>query len=148
LRDSGVTKADIDARVMAVFDKMRVEDEEVKDWFGFVLASQTRDARAESLSQLTEFQRQETLLVQQQDRLLNLRISDDVDQATFARQSSCNSTLWTAAATKRPSWPRKFLIFRNCPRTPIRTPKNISEKKLCGPCRSRSSSFDVLVDRG
>ena len=86
MHDSGVTEADIDAQVMAVFDKMRVEDEEVKDWFRLVLASQTRDAQAESLSQHTELQRQETLLVQQQDRLLNLRISDDVDQETFARK--------------------------------------------------------------
>ena len=86
MHDSGVTEADIDAQVMAVFDKMRVEDEEVKDWFRLVLASQTRDAQAESLSQRTELQRQETLLVQQQDRLLNLRISDDVDQETFARK--------------------------------------------------------------
>jgi hypothetical protein len=46
LHDSGVTEADIDAQVMAVFDKMRVEDEEVKDWFRLVLASQTRDAQA------------------------------------------------------------------------------------------------------
>jgi hypothetical protein len=51
-----------------------------------VLASQTRDAQAESLSQRAELQRQETLLVQQQDRLLNLRLSDDIEQETFARK--------------------------------------------------------------
>ncbi|MCX7418666.1 MAG: hypothetical protein NT013_03895 [Planctomycetia bacterium] len=32
--------------------------------------------------------RQQTLLVEQQDRLLNLRISDDIDQAMFARKST------------------------------------------------------------
>ncbi len=75
-----------DPLVLAVFDKMRVEDEEVRDWFRLVLASQTRDAQAESLAQRAELQRQETLLVQQQDRLLNLRLSEDVDQETFARK--------------------------------------------------------------
>src|SRR5262249_26380295 len=57
-----------------------------RDWFRLVLASQTRDAQAESLAQRAELQRQETLLVQQQDRLLNLRLSEDVDQETFARK--------------------------------------------------------------
>src|SRR5258708_31810634 len=65
---------------------MRIEDESVRDWFRAVLASQTRDAQAESLSQRAELQRQETLLVQQQDRLLNLRLAEDIDQDTFARK--------------------------------------------------------------
>ena len=81
-----VTEADIDQQVLAVFDKMRVEDEEVRDWFRLVLASQTRDAQAESMAQRSELQRQETLLVQQQDRLLNMRLSEDIDQETFARK--------------------------------------------------------------
>jgi site-specific DNA recombinase len=81
-----VTEADIDQQVLAVFDKMRVEDEEVRNWFRLVLASQTRDAQAESLAQRNELQRQETLLVQQQDRLLNMRLSEDIDNETFARK--------------------------------------------------------------
>lgn len=81
-----VTEADLDRQVLAVFDKMRVEDEKVRDWFRLVLASQTRDSQAESLSQRAELQRQETLLVQQQDRLLNLRLAEDIDQQTFARK--------------------------------------------------------------
>jgi site-specific DNA recombinase len=81
-----ITEADLDAQVLAVFDKMRVEDEGVRDWFRLVLASQTRDAQAESLAQRAELQRQETLLVQQQDRLLNMRLSEDIDQETFARK--------------------------------------------------------------
>ena len=39
-----------------------------------------------SLAQRAELQRQETLLVQQQDRLLNLRMAEDIDQETFARK--------------------------------------------------------------
>jgi hypothetical protein len=81
-----VTEADIDSQVLAVFDKMRVEDERVRDWFRLVLASQTRDAQAESLSQRSELQRQETLLVQQQDRLLNMRLAEEIDETTFARK--------------------------------------------------------------
>ena len=83
-----VPEADLDRQVLAIFDRMRIEDESVRDWFRTVLASQTRDAQVESLSQRAELQRQETLLVQQQDRLLNLRLADDVDQETFARKGT------------------------------------------------------------
>jgi site-specific DNA recombinase len=69
--------------VLAIFDKMRVEDEGVHDWFCMVLASQTRDVQADSRAQL---QRQESLIVAQQDRLLNLRLAQDIDQETFARK--------------------------------------------------------------
>ncbi len=83
-----IPEADLDKQVLAIFDKMRIEDESVRDWFRMVLASQTRDAQAESLSQRAELQRQQTLLVQQQDRLLNLRLADEIDQETFARKST------------------------------------------------------------
>lgn len=81
-------ETDLDRQMLAIFDRMRIEDESVRDWFRAVLASQTRDSQADSLAQRAELQRQETLLVQQQDRLLNLRLSDDVDQATFGRKST------------------------------------------------------------
>jgi site-specific DNA recombinase len=74
-----VREADIESQVMGIFEKMKVEDEKVRDWFRLVLASQTRDAQADSLAQRSELQRQETLLVQQQHRLLNLRLADDID---------------------------------------------------------------------
>jgi site-specific DNA recombinase len=81
-----VTESDLDRQVLAVFDKMRIENEEVRDWFRLVLASQTRDAQADSLSQRAELQRQETLVVAQQDRLLNMRIAGEIDQDTFGRK--------------------------------------------------------------
>jgi site-specific DNA recombinase len=72
--------------VLAIFDKMKVEDESVRDWFRMVLASQTRDAQADSRAQRAELTRQETLLIQQQDRLLNMRLTDDIDQEVFAKK--------------------------------------------------------------
>jgi hypothetical protein len=81
-----LTKADIDRQVLAVFDKMRVEAEAVRDWFRLVLASQTRDVQADSLAERAELQRQETLLVQQQNRLLNMGLSENIDQDTLAKK--------------------------------------------------------------
>ena len=70
---------------MAIFDKMK-EDEGVKDWFRMVLASQTRDSQDDARAQRLKLQRQESLLVAQQDRFLNLRLAEDIDQETFARK--------------------------------------------------------------
>jgi site-specific DNA recombinase len=81
-----VKEGDIEAQVLAIFDKMKVEDESVRDWFRMVLASQTRDAQADSRAQRSELTRQETLIIQQQDRLLNMRLSDDIDQELFAKK--------------------------------------------------------------
>ena len=79
-----VTEPELDRQVLAVFDRIRIEDEGVREWFRAVLKSQTRDAQAESLSQRAELQRQQSLLVSQQDRLLNLRIDGDIEQDVFA----------------------------------------------------------------
>jgi len=83
-----VREEEIDRQVLAIFDRMRIEDESVRDWFRAVLASQTKDSQAESMSMRSELQRQETLLVQQQDRLLNLRLDGEIEQEAYARKST------------------------------------------------------------
>lgn len=83
-----VTEADIDRQVLEVFQRIRIDDDEIREWFETVLRSQTRDAQQESIAQRAELQRQESLLVNQEDRLLNLRLSDDIDQETFARKQT------------------------------------------------------------
>ncbi|TXT23935.1 MAG: resolvase [Planctomycetota bacterium] len=85
---TSIPEAEFDRQVLALFDRMRVQDESVREWFQAVLFSQTKDAQAESLARRAELQRQQTLLVEQQDRLLNLRLSEDIDQAIFARKST------------------------------------------------------------
>lgn len=79
-----VTEAELDAQLFALFDSIRIQDDGVRDWFRAVLASQTKDAQADSRAQRSELQRQESLLVAQQDRLLNMRLNDQIDEDTFA----------------------------------------------------------------
>ena len=43
-----VTEAELDHQVLALFDKMRIDDEGVRDWFRAVLASKTKDAQADT----------------------------------------------------------------------------------------------------
>ena len=81
-----VTEAELDRQVLELFGRMRVEDPEIRDWFRAVLASQTRDAQSDARAQREELLRQSSLLVAQQDRLLNLRLGEEVDQDTFARK--------------------------------------------------------------
>ena len=81
-----VPEPEFDRQMLAIFDQMRIKDESVREWFAAVLASQTRDAQADAKAQRSELQRQATLLVNQQDRLLNLRLGDEIDQEAFARK--------------------------------------------------------------
>jgi YesN/AraC family two-component response regulator len=68
--------------------RLRIEDAAVRDWFREVLKSQTVDSQQESLAQREELKRQESLIIGQQDRLLNLRIDNQIEQATFARKQT------------------------------------------------------------
>ena len=75
---------ELDRQLMAIFDSIRIQDDSVRDWFRTVLASQSRDEQAETRAKRAELQRQASLLTEQQDRLLNLRLSDEIEQDTFA----------------------------------------------------------------
>lgn len=83
-----IKEADFDAQVLAFFDKIRIDDDSVRDWFRAVLASKTKDSQAETKAMRTELQRQSTLLADQQDRLLNLRIDGQIDDDTFATKNT------------------------------------------------------------
>ena len=79
-----VTELELDRQILALFDRMRIENEEVRHWFRTILSLQTEHAQADSAAQRAELQRQTTLLVAQQDRLLNLNLSGTIDDETFA----------------------------------------------------------------
>ncbi|MBX9653766.1 recombinase family protein [bacterium] len=81
-----VTEQHIDKQVVDLFDRIRIEDDSIREWFKTVLTLQTQQSQTESVAQRAELTRQESLLVNQQDRLLNLRLDDSIDEATFARK--------------------------------------------------------------
>jgi hypothetical protein len=56
------------------------------DWFRMVLASQTHDQRDETRSQRNELQRPITMVLGQQERVVNLRIDGEPDAETFAKK--------------------------------------------------------------
>ena len=83
-----VREAQFDEQVLALFDRIRIEDKEVRDWFRRVLQARTRDGQKQSEQHVAALQRQLTLLRNQRDRLLNLRLLDEIDEQTFAAKNT------------------------------------------------------------
>ena len=71
-----------------MFDSLRVQDEKVRDWFANALRERTRNRQKETASDVAELNRQITSLENQKDRLLNLRLLDEIGQETFAQKST------------------------------------------------------------
>ena len=81
-----VREADIDEQILQMFREIRIEDEKLREWFGMVLRSQTRDAQQDAREQREHLQRQLTKIIEQQDRLLNLRLGEEIDGELFAKK--------------------------------------------------------------
>jgi site-specific DNA recombinase len=80
-----VPERDIDQQILNAFKSMK-QDEETAAWFSEVLQARTRDERKETHDQANELQRQLTRLRHQQDELLNLRLSREIDEEQFGRK--------------------------------------------------------------
>lgn len=83
-----LSESDLDHQTLALFDQLRIEDEKVRDHFLAVLRAQTQQEQQESKAEVAEIKRQHALIQQQQDRLLNLRLLDEINGDTFASKST------------------------------------------------------------
>ena len=83
-----VSEADLDQQVLAMFAKMRIEDEKVQDWFGKVLRARTQEDQRVDREKAAQIDRQLALVVNQQERLLNLRLLEEINASTFATKST------------------------------------------------------------
>lgn len=83
-----VREEDLDQQILALFDRIRIQDDAVREWFRTVLASQTRDQQHETRSQRDELQRQLTMAMNQQDRVVNLRVDGEIDAEVFAKKQT------------------------------------------------------------
>ncbi|MDX2199515.1 MAG: recombinase family protein [Phycisphaerae bacterium] len=82
------TEAQLDRQIVSLFESMRIEDDSIREWFREVLVARVKHGQDESKAQRAELQRQATLLVAQQDRLLNLRLAEEIDEARFASKNT------------------------------------------------------------
>lgn len=79
-----LSEAELDRQILALFDQLRIDNEEVRDWVVRVLRARTKDQQEHSRSRRADLQRQLTVVIAHQDRLLNLRLHDEIDADTFA----------------------------------------------------------------
>ena len=85
-----LTEADLDRQILALFDQMRIEDEEVREWFVKVLRARTKDDQERSRQQRMDLEGQLSKVIAQQDRLLNLRLLEEIDSRYLRRRSKPN----------------------------------------------------------
>ena len=83
-----VTENDLDVQVLALFDEIKIADAELSNWFAAVLRTMTVDTQKENKSRRNEIQRQINTLIQQQERLLNLRIVDEIEALPFTTKNN------------------------------------------------------------
>jgi site-specific DNA recombinase len=78
----------IDRQILAIFDTMRIEQADVREWFVSQLRVRTSYEQEDGRRKAEEIQRQLSLLRQQQDRLLNLRLMGEIDERTMAEKAT------------------------------------------------------------
>jgi len=82
-----LTEKTLDKQILALFAKIKLPDD-IRDWFRRTLMAWCHDHQAEARTKVEELQRQLTSLRNQQDRLLNLRLVDEIDESTFASKNT------------------------------------------------------------
>jgi len=82
-----VNEADLERQVLALFERIRIKDQAVRDWFAQVLRAKNRSTMHDNKDRIAELNRQLTNLRDQEERLLNLRLLEEIDSSTYARKS-------------------------------------------------------------
>lgn len=82
-----VNEAALDHQILDIFARLKIPDEQTREWFRTVLRARLRHDQSQTQQRTTELNRQLSLLRNQQDQLLNLRLLEEVDESTFARKN-------------------------------------------------------------
>ena len=82
-----VREEELEKQVLALFDRIRIQDDRMRDWFCRSLQAYTRRGQLDREQQIAELTRRLTVLRNQQDRLLSLRLLDEIDDDSFASKN-------------------------------------------------------------
>jgi site-specific DNA recombinase len=80
-------EAQVESQVFALFDSLRVEDDEFRQTFGSELRKASNGGHDDAVAQAKERQRELDTVRDQQKRLLNLRMMEEIEADTFAAKS-------------------------------------------------------------
>ena len=83
-----VREAELDAQVHAVFERLRVQDERVRAWIVRVLQARSRGVQQANRERFEDLRRQLEVVKAQADRLLNLRMCDEIGADTFGEKNA------------------------------------------------------------
>lgn len=82
-----LTEKQLDSQMLAIFDTLRVEDAEFRDLFREQLRQATNWDQRSSAQKAKQLQDELIAVRDQQDRLLNLRMLEEIDADTFASKN-------------------------------------------------------------
>ena len=82
-----LTEGELDAQMLALFDKLRVGDDEFRDTFREELRKATNWDQRSSAARAKELQGELIRVREQQDRLLNLRLLEEIEADTYAMKA-------------------------------------------------------------
>ena len=82
-----VTEEELDQQMLALFDKMRIHDSELREWIAKMIRLKTQEGQQDSRTRIDELNRQLALVRRQQEQLVNLRLLEEIDGGTFTKKS-------------------------------------------------------------
>jgi hypothetical protein len=129
--------------VLDIFAKIRIDDEDVRDWFRMVLGRILRILRLRGKAQRAELTRQEALLVAQQDRLLDIRLRDGFDQDAYAAKQMRLRDRRTSIKLKRNAVDRSHDEIAD-PASRVCNFATLTEKWLTADLLSRAPRLEII----
>jgi hypothetical protein len=87
-----IPEADFDKQVLSLFARMRIDDEKVRSWIVSVLRAKSKASEQATANEREHLERELATIRQQRQRLLDLRLLDEIETATFtAKQTELRS---------------------------------------------------------
>ena len=83
-----VKEEELEQQVLGLFSRIRIQDEAVRGWFLSVLKEQTKEVQAKKNEEQQRLQWDLSKARRQADKLLALRLNDEIDAETFKAKNS------------------------------------------------------------
>ncbi|REJ79775.1 MAG: recombinase family protein [Planctomycetota bacterium] len=79
---------ELDEQMLTLLGQLRIEDDRFRQWFTNVLRARAKDDQQATRDRIDALNEQLRRVRQQLDRLIDLRVSDEIDEGTFSRKQT------------------------------------------------------------
>jgi len=83
-----LTEEELDQQMLALFDRMRIDDPERRDWIAKIIRMKTQEGQQNSRARVTDLNKQLAMIRRQQEQLLNLRLLEEIETDTYQTKST------------------------------------------------------------